>query len=133
MRSHQLTLEQLRAVILLVLNALAHKEESAERKTAFIIVDRLDSADDVHIDVVMNELTRIVSYSECRVKVAVVVETSQMEGSWRVQAVPTQWCSPDRLLDLHMDQHQIEWRGRMVEIRPKIWSGIDSAGRLDTL
>ncbi|KAF3767932.1 hypothetical protein M406DRAFT_321782 [Cryphonectria parasitica EP155] len=89
----------------------------------YIVLDRLDSADDVRIHEIMNELARMVGKSQCCVKIAVVVEESQMEGTWRVQDVPSYLASPNRLFDLHMNQRQLS---EETEKRPRIWSGFEN-------
>lgn len=115
------TLQQLTEMILSVLEQLGSGDErSGLTTTKYIILDRLDSAHGVRIQEIMNELARLVGQSTCRVKVAVVVETSHVEGSWRVQDVPRHLVPPGRLFDVQMNQRQLDGKTKR---RSLIWSG----------
>lgn len=129
--SHPSPLERVTNSILAILAAFSRTEPNPEKKTTYIVLDRLDSAHDVAIDVIMNELARIVSHSVNRVKVVVVVETSQMEGQWRVQDVPEHWAPRKRLFELNMDQQQLDLGGTKTEKRPRIWADAELNSMLD--
>ena len=68
-----------RAMIRLLRDLLA---EVKDLGTAFIIIDRLDQCES-EIRIVMDELAGLVGDATCRVKVAVIAETSYGRGEWR--------------------------------------------------
>lgn len=118
------TLQQLTELILAVLEQLQMGSGDGRSglltTTKYIILDRLDSANGVRIQEIMNELARLVGQSRCRVKVVAVVEMSHVEGSWRVQDVPRHLVPPGRLFEVHMNQRQLDVKTKK---RPHIWSG----------
>ncbi|PSS00674.1 hypothetical protein BD289DRAFT_18922 [Coniella lustricola] len=97
-----------------------YKPSAPRSAVKYIILDRLDRAVEVQISDIMNELLQLVQINVAwQVKIAVVVEESQMEGSWPIQDLPEHLAPRDRLFDLHLNQRQLD--DKIVK-RSRIWS-----------
>jgi hypothetical protein len=104
-----------------VLEALSHEDEETSAATTYIIIDRLDLANDndsLPIHVIMEELVELTRITKCRVKIAVVVEAAAAIGKWGTGAMPDD--VDRRTFTLHMNQRLLTANEQMSKL-PKVW------------
>ncbi|KAH7305306.1 hypothetical protein B0I35DRAFT_444320 [Stachybotrys elegans] len=104
-----------------VLDGLSHKDGLGEVTTNYIVIDRLDLANDndtLSIHVIMEELVELVRIAKCRVKIAVVVEAAATVGKWGTGAMPDD--VDRRTFTMFLNQRILTLNEQLSKL-PKIW------------